>query len=200
MLYSVRGKLIAIESNAAVVECGGVGYMCQTTMNTLKAVKLNTEVTLYTYLNVREDAVDLFGFATKAELETFKNLISVSGVGPKAGLAVLSELSPEQVAMAIASDDLKTITRAQGIGKKIAQRIVLELKDKLEKAAKEDSSFAQAAQNSVNVSAGNVPKAIEALGVLGYSPSDVSPVLATLDSALPVEQLISLTLKQMGRQ
>lgn len=200
MLYSVRGKLIAIESNAAVVECGGVGYMCQTTMNTLKAIKLNTEVTLYTYLNVREDAVDLFGFATKAELETFKNLISVSGVGPKAGLAVLSELSPEQVAMAIASDDLKTITRAQGIGKKIAQRIVLELKDKLAKAAKEDSSFAQTAQNSVNVSTGNVPKAIEALGVLGYSPSDVSPVLATLDSALPVEQLISLTLKQMGRQ
>lgn len=200
MLYSVRGKLIAIESNAAVVECGGVGYMCQTTMNTLKAVKLNTEVTLYTYLNVREDAVDLFGFATKAELETFKNLISVSGVGPKAGLAVLSELSPEQVAMAIASDDLKTITRAQGIGKKIAQRIVLELKDKLAKAAKEDSSFAQVAQNSVNVSTGNVPKAIEALGVLGYSPSDVSPVLATLDSALPVERLISLTLKQMGRQ
>ena len=215
MLYSVRGKLIAIESNAAVVECGGVGYMCQTTMNTLKAVKLNTEVTLYTYLNVREDAVDLFGFATKAELETFKNLISVSGVGPKAGLAVLSELSPEQVAMAIAtcsglsseqvamaiaSDDLKTITRAQGIGKKIAQRIVLELKDKLAKAAKEDSPFAQAAQNSVNVSTGNVPKAIEALGVLGYSPSDVSSVLATLDSALPVEQLISLTLKQMGRQ
>nr|WP_296168260.1 Holliday junction branch migration protein RuvA [uncultured Ruminococcus sp.] len=200
MLYSVRGKLIAIESNAAVVECGGVGYMCQTTMNTLKAVKLNTEVMLYTYLNVREDAVDLFGFATKAELETFKNLISVSGVGPKAGLAVLSELSPEQVAMAIASDDLKTITRAQGIGKKIAQRIVLELKDKLAKAAKEDGSFAQAAQNSVNVSTGNVPKAIEALGVLGYSPSDVSPVLATLDSTLPVEQLISLTLKQMGRQ
>lgn len=200
MLYSVRGKLIAIESNAAVVECGGVGYMCQTTMNTLKAVKLNTEVTLYTYLNVREDAVDLFGFATKAELETFKNLISVSGVGPKAGLAVLSELSPEQVAMAIASDDLKTITRAQGIGKKIAQRIVLELKDKLAKAAKEDGSFAQAAQNSVNVSTGNVSKAIEALGVLGYSPSDVSPVLATLDSTLPVEQLISLTLKQMGRQ
>lgn len=200
MLYSVRGKLIAIESNAAVVECGGVGYMCQTTMNTLKAVKLNTEVTLYTYLNVREDAVDLFGFATKAELETFKNLISVSGVGPKAGLAVLSELSPEQVAMAIASDDLKTITRAQGIGKKIAQRIVLELKDKLAKAAKEDNSFAQAAQNSVNVSMGNVPKAIEALGVLGYSPSDVSPILATLDSTLPVEQLISLTLKQMGRQ
>ena len=200
MLYSVRGKLIAIESNAAVVECGGVGYMCQTTMNTLKAVKLNTEVTLYTYLNVREDADELFAYATKAELETFKNLISVSGVGPKAGLAVLSELSPEQVAMAIASDDLKTITRAQRLGKNIAQRFIIEIKDKLAKPAKDDSSYAQSAQNSVNVSAGNVPKAIEALGVLGYSPSDVSPVLATLDSALPVEQLISLTLKQMGRQ
>lgn len=136
MLYSVRGKLIAIESNAAVVECGGVGYMCQTTMNTLKAVKLNTEVTLYTYLNVREDAVDLFGFATKAELETFKNLISVSGVGPKAGLAVLSELSPEQVAMAIASDDLKTITRAQGIGKKLHRELFLNSRTSLQKRLK----------------------------------------------------------------
>ena len=201
MIYSVTGTLIHMDATTAVVECGGVGFKCLTTLNTLKQLgPAGGKVTLYTYLNVREDAVDLFGFATKAELETFKNLISVSGVGPKAGLAVLSELSPEQVAMAIASDDLKTITRAQGIGKKIAQRIVLELKDKLAKAAKEDSSFAQAAQNSVNVSTGNVPKAIEALGVLGYSPSDVSPVLATLDSALPVEQLISLTLKQMGRQ
>ena len=134
MLYSVRGKLIAIESNAAVVECGGVGYMCQTTMNTLKAVKLNTEVTLYTYLNVREDAVDLFGFATKAELETFKNLISVSGVGPKAGLAVLSELSPEQVAMAIASDDLKTITRAQA--KKLRRELFLNSRTSLQKRLK----------------------------------------------------------------
>ena len=136
MLYSVRGKLIAIESNAAVVECGGVGYMCQTTMNTLKAVKLNTEVTLYTYLNVREDAVDLFGFATKAELETFKNLISVSGVGPKAGLAVLSELSPEQVGMAIASDDLKTITRAKGIGKKLHRELFLNSRTSLQKRLK----------------------------------------------------------------
>ena len=97
MLYSVRGKLIAIESNAAVVECGGVGYMCQTTMNTLKAVKLNTEVTLYTYLNVREDAVDLFGFATKAELETFKNLISVSGVGPKQDLRFCRSSVPNRL-------------------------------------------------------------------------------------------------------
>ena len=200
MLYSVRGKLINTTTSSAVVECGGVGYLCQTTLNTLRSIKLNTEVTLYTYLNVREDSVDLFGFATKTELDTFKTLISVSGVGPKAGLAVLSELSPEQVAMAIATDDIKTITRAQGIGRKIAQRIILELKDKLAKAAKSDGSMSAVASGTVNAVTGNVPKAIEALGVLGYAPSDVSPVLASLDSSLPVEQLIAQTLKQMGRQ
>lgn len=198
MIYSVRGKLIFMTSSTAVVECGGVGYNCQTTINTLKTLKLNTEVMLYTYLNIREDAAELFGFATRTELDTFKTLISVSGVGPKAGLSILSELSPEQVAMAIASDDIKTITRAQGIGKKIAQRIVLELKDKLIKAYSDDS-LPVAATKAVNAVSGNIPKAIEALGVLGYTPADVSPVLSTLDSSLPVEQLIAQTLKQMGR-
>lgn len=195
MIYSVRGKLIHTENSAAVVECGGVGYLCQTTMNTLKTLKLNSEVTLYTYLNVREDAVDLFGFATKNELATFKTLISVSGVGPKAGLSVLSELTAEQVAMAIATDDIKTITRAQGIGKKIAQRIILELKDKLAKSEQTQSGNVQMPQTA----GGNVAKAIEALGVLGYTPADVSPVLANFDAGLPVEQLIAMTLKQMGR-
>ena len=200
MLYSVRGKLIHTTASGAVVECGGVGFDCQTTLNTLKTLKPGSEVTLFTYLNVREDAMELFGFATKTELETFKTLISVSGVGPKAGLAVLSELSPEQVAMAIATDDIKTITRAQGIGNKIAQRIVLELKDKLAKAVTNDSGFANISAGAAAAASGNIPKAIEALGVLGYTPADVSPVLATLDSNLPVEQLIALTLKQMGRQ
>ena len=195
MIYSVRGKLIHTENSAAVVECGGVGYLCQTTMNTLKTLKLNSEVTLYTYLNVREDAVDLFGFATQNELATFKTLISVSGVGPKAGLSVLSELTAEQVAMAIATDDIKTITRAQGIGKKIAQRIILELKDKLAKSEQTQSGNVQMPQTA----GGNVAKAIEALGVLVYTPADVSPVLANFDAGLPVEQLIAMTLKQMGR-
>ena len=195
MIYSVRGKLIHTENSAAVVECGGVGSLCQTTMNTLKTLKLNSEVTLYTYLNVREDAVDLFGFATQNELATFKTLISVSGVGPKAGLSVLSELTAEQVAMAIATDDIKTITRAQGIGKKIAQRIILELKDKLAKSEQTQSGNVQMPQTA----GGNVAKAIEALGVLGYTPADVSPVLANFDAGLPVEQLIAMTLKQMGR-
>ena len=195
MIYSVRGKLIHTENSAAVVECGGVGYLCQTTMNTLKTLKLNSEVTLYTYLNVREDAVDLFGFATQSELATFKTLISVSGVGPKAGLSILSELTAEQVAMAIATDDIKTITRAQGIGKKIAQRIILELKDKLAKSEQTQSGNVQMPQTA----GGNVAKAIEALGVLGYTPADVSPVLANFDAGLPVEQLIAMTLQQTGR-
>ena len=200
MIYSVRGKLIHTTTSSAVVECAGVGYNGQTTINTLKQIKIGTEVTLYTYLNVREDAMELFGFATATELETFKTLISVSGVGPKAGLAILSQLSPEQVAMAIATDDVKTITRAPGIGKKIAQRIILELKDKLAKAAVSDSGFSAVSGEAAAAVSGNVPKAIEALGVLGYTPADVSPVLATLDSSLPVEQLIAMTLRQMGRQ
>ena len=200
MLYSVRGKLIQTTATCAVVECGGVGFLCQTTLNTLKTLKPGSEVMLYTYLNVREDAMELFGFATKTELDTFKTLISVSGVGPKAGLALLSELSPEQVAMAIATDDVKTITRAQGIGKKIAQRIVLELKEKLAKAAATDSGVAAVSATAVSAAGGNVSKAIEALGVLGYTPAEVSPVLAQFDGNLPVEQLIAMTLRQMGRQ
>lgn len=200
MFYSVRGKLIHMDSSTAVVECGGVGYNCQTTMNTLKNLRLGDEVTLFTYLNVREDAMELFGFSAKTELDTFKTLIGVSGVGPKAGLAILSELSPEQVAMAIATDDIKTITRAQGVGKKIAQRIVLELKDKLAKSLSSEDSSLPSSSAAANAAMGNIPKAIEALGVLGYAPADVSGILATMDSALPVEQLIAQTLRQMGRQ
>ena len=201
MFYYVKGELVMTDPQSAVVDCGGVGYKLTVSMNTLSHLtETGKKVCLYTHLSVREDAVELFGFYDTDELSAFRLLISVSGVGPKAAMAILSLLSPEKFAVAVSSGDTKTLAKAQGIGAKTAARIVLELKDKLAKAAKEDSSFAQAAHNSVNVSTGNVPKAIEALGVLGYSPSDVSPVLATRDSALPVEQLISLTLKQMGRQ
>ena len=194
MIYSVRGKLIHTENSAAVVECGGVGYLCQTTMNTLKTLKLNSEVTLYTYLNVREDAVDLFGFATQNELATFKTLISVSGVGPKAGLSVLSELTAEQVAMAIATDDIKTITRAQGIGKKIAQRIILELKDKM---SKEDLSGIRI--NKVGACSGQkTSEALSALMVLGYSQQEVGAALKGVDvDTLPLEEIVRQALKKM---
>ena len=196
MYYSVRGNVIHIGQNIAVVECGGVGYKCQTTINTLKNLKLNTEAKLYTYLNVREDAMELFGFYTEEELSAFKTLIGVSGVGPKVGIAILSVLSPQQIALAIASDDLKSITMAPGVGKKLAQRIVLELKDKF-KINTNSESVIKGAKTTATV--GNIPKAIEALSVLGYTAADVSPFISTLDPNLPVEQLIGETLKLMGR-
>ena len=199
MIYSVRGTLILMEAGFAVVECGGVGYRVQTSISTQKQLKLNSEVMLYTHMNVREDAMELFGFATKSELNTFRMLIGITGVGPKVALAILSELSSEQIAMCVSAGDSKTLTRANGVGPKLAQRIVLELKDKLAKAvgSADGMPIPTAAAAAVQ---GNVPKAIEALGVLGYTPAEVSPVLATLDSSLPVEQLIAMTLRQMGRQ
>lgn len=196
MYYSVRGNVIHLSQNIAVVECGGVGYKCQTTINTLKNLKLNAEAKLYTYLNVREDAMELFGFYTEEELSAFKTLIGVSGVGPKVGIAILSVLSPQQIALAIASDDLKSITMAPGVGKKLAQRIVLELKDKF-KINTNSENVIKGAKTTAAV--GNIPKAIEALSVLGYTAADVSPFISTLDPNLPVEQLIGETLKLMGR-
>lgn len=196
MYYSVRGNVIHLGQNIAVVECGGVGYKCQTTINTLKNLKLNAEAKLYTYLNVREDAMELFGFYTEEELSAFKTLIGVSGVGPKVGIAILSVLSPQQIALAIASDDLKSITMAPGVGKKLAQRIVLELKDKF-KINTNSENVIKGAKTTATV--GNIPKAIEALSVLGYTAADVSPFISTLDPNLPVEQLIGETLKLMGR-
>lgn len=197
MIYSVKGTLIHIESGFAVVECGGIGYKINTTLTTQKQLKLNSTVTLFTYMNVREDAVELFGFYSKGELSTFKMLISISGVGPKVALAILSELSSEQIAISVSANDYKTLTRASGVGPKLAQRIVLELKDKI-KGITVDGSDGVIAKGSVIADTGNISKAVAALAVLGYSAADVTPVLSKLDPSLTVEQLISATLKQMG--
>lgn len=196
MLYRLRGSLIHIEPSFAVIECAGVGYKCYTTMNTQRSLPaIGKEAVLYTHMNVREDAVDLFGFSSLAELNCFKLLTSVSGVGPKVGLAILSVLSPEQVAVAVAAGDFKTLTMAQGVGNKLAQRVILELKDKLK--ALGGGEEVTAAAGVVNA-AGNAAEAMNALTVLGYTPSDVSPVVAKFDSSLPVEELIRLTLKAMA--
>ncbi len=196
MLYRLRGNLIHTEPSFAVIECAGVGYKCYTTMNTQRSLpSIGKEAILYTHMNVREDAVDLFGFSSLAELNCFKLLTSVSGVGPKVGLAILSVLLPEQVAVAVASGDFKTLTMAQGVGNKLAQRVVLELKDKLK--ALGGGEEVTAAAGVVNA-AGNAAEAMNALTVLGYTPSDVAPVVAKFDSSLPVEELIRLTLKAMA--
>lgn len=197
MIYSLRGNLIVMEPGVSVVECGGVGYKCQTSLNTQKSLKLNTEVTLFTYMSIREDACELFGFATKAELQCFKLLISISGVGPKVGIALLSDLTPEQITLAISAGDVKSLTRAQGVGPKLASRIILELKDKLKGLVSSDNGIE--VKGSVISDTGNIPKAVAALAVLGYTAADVTPVLSRLDPSLTVEQLIGETLKKMGR-
>ena len=196
MLYRLRGSLIHTEPSFAVIECAGVGYKCYTTMNTQRSLPaIGKEAVLYTHMNVREDAVDLFGFSSLAELNCFKLLTSVSGVGPKVGLAILSVLSPEQVAVAVAAGDFKTLTMAQGVGNKLAQRVILELKDKLKALGGGEEVTAAA---GVVTAAGNAAEAMNALTVLGYTPSDVAPVVAKFDSSLPVEELIRLTLKAMA--
>lgn len=197
MIYSVKGTVVHLESGFAVVECAGIGYKVQTTLTTQRQLKQGTTATLFTYMNVREDAVELFGFYTKGELSTFKLLISISGVGPKVALAILSELSSEQIALSVSAGDYKTLTRASGVGPKLAQRIVLELKDKI-KGVSTDSVDGVIQKGSVIADTGNIPKAVAALAVLGYSAADVTPVLSQLDPSLTVEQLIAATLKRMG--
>ncbi len=196
MFYSLKGLLVHIEPEFVVIDCGGVGYKCFVTMNTRKLLPgLNQEVMLYTLLNVREDSIDLFGFFSDQEMNCFKMLTSVSGVGAKVGLAILSVLSPEQVALAIASDDSKTLTLAQGVGNKLAQRIVLELKDKLKKVSLSSNNPSGIGVISAS---NNISQAIEALSVLGYSQNEVTPIVSKLDNNLPVEELIRLSLKTLA--
>lgn len=197
MIYSVKGTVVHLESGFAVVECAGIGYKVQTTLTTQRQLKQGASATLFTYMNVREDAVELFGFYSKGELSTFKLLISISGVGPKVALAILSELSSEQIALSVSAGDYKTLTRASGVGPKLAQRIVLELKDKI-KGVSTDSVDGVIQKGSVIADTGNIPKAVAALAVLGYNAADVTPVLSQLDPSLTVEQLIAATLKRMG--
>lgn len=198
MIYSVKGELVHKEPQLAVVECGGVGYACRTTYATLSAIgEVGSQVKLLTYMNVREDCVELFGFATSSELNCFKMLTSVSGVGPKAGLAILSDTTPERFALVVATGDAKSITKTKGIGPKLAQRIILELKDKI---VKQQQLIGTESGNDFTAvtSGGNTGEAISALVVLGYAQSDAATVVAKLDPSLPVEQMIKEGLKKLA--
>ncbi len=201
MFYSITGRVVHRDTQSVAVETGGVAFQCSTTLSTLKTIgEKGSTATLYTYLNVREDALDLFGFATEQELECFKLLISVSGVGPKAALSILSELTPDKLALCLATGDSKSITRAQGVGPKLAQRVVLELKDKLAKGLElpADSPEIQAA--GLAAADGNAAEAVSALTMLGYSQSEAAMAVSKLDGDLPVEALIKQALKQLARQ
>lgn len=198
MIYSVRGKLIHKEPNLAVVECNGVGYACRTTLSTLSRLgSVGSEAFLLTYLYVREDNVELFGFATEQELNCFKMLITVSGVGPKAGLAILSDTTPESFALNVATGDYKAFTKTKGVGPKLAQRVVLELKDKI---SKEQLAVGGGEQPdfSAALGQGNISEAVAALVVLGYSQTEAASAVAKLDPNLSVEELIKNALKKIA--
>ncbi len=204
MFYYLQGKLAYTEPNLAVVDVGGVGYkltVSGTTYSALPRTSAEPTVKLYTHMAVREDEVELFGFYSNEELSAFKLLITVSGVGPKAAMAILTLLTPERFALAVCSEDTKTLSKASGIGAKTAARIVLELKDKMSKEAPAimqsggDAGIAPAAG-----SAGKLSEAIDALTVLGYSRQEAMSAIRGLDTdKLPLEEIIRLSLKKLMR-
>lgn len=199
MIYNVRGTLTYTDINYAVVECGGVGFKCFVSMTTLKELPpLGKEANLYTYLAVREDAMDLFGFATQQELDAFKLLITVSGVGPKAAMAVLSVLPPDRLSIAVSSGDVKSIQSAQGVGKKTAERIVLELKDKMLGIAPSNAAAVQSIQAVASNS--DAQEAVEVLVSLGFNQSDAATVVGAMDKGLSVDDMIRRGLKQLSSQ
>ena len=199
MFYYVNGTVAEIGPNLAVIDCGGVGYACAATNYTLSQLRKGETAKLYTYLNIREDAVDLFGFYSQSELNTFKMLLGVSGVGPKAALSILSSTTPENLAMSVVMGDEKALMAANGIGKKIAQRIILELKDKL---AKDPGSFASSEKGAAPMVLQNnkAGEATAALAVLGYSTPEINAALKGIDiEALSLEEIIRQALKRMVR-
>ncbi|MBQ1805685.1 MAG: Holliday junction branch migration protein RuvA [Oscillospiraceae bacterium] len=195
MFYYLDGTVAHVEPYLAVIDCGGVGYACKTTSTTISKLQKGQRGKLYTYLNVGEDVFDLYGFATQGELGSFKQLLGVSGVGPKAALAILSVTTPESLAMAIITGDEKALTRAPGIGKKIAQRIILELKDKV---AKEQQSIGLPGAAVGVATGGKAVEAAAALGVLGYGNAEISEALRGIDvENLTLEEIIRQSLRKM---
>ena len=195
MIYSLKGKITVKEMNFVVIECAGVGYGCKTSYNTVsKLGETGSEATLYTHLVIREDNIELFGFATLQELNCFKLLISVSGVGGKAGISILSDITPENFAFLVASGDSKAFTKTKGIGAKTAQRIVLELKDKIESFDGMAVNPAVSA-NSPAVNNSAVSEAMEALMVLGYSQEEIAPLIRKCDPNLSTQEIIKESLR-----
>jgi len=201
VFYYLNGIVAEVQPHLAVIDCGGVGYACATTGHTLAGLKKGEKAKLYTHFHVAENAFGLYGFGSLAELGSFKLLIGVSGVGPKAALAILSVSTPETLTMSVITGDEKALTAAPGIGKKIAQRIILELKDKMSKESAANG-FALGTGGGT-VSADLTSKTMEAaaaLSVLGYSTAETAAALKGVDTQnLPLEEIIRACLKKMAR-
>lgn len=196
MFYHLEGVVTDIDYNLAVIDCGGVGYAVNTTSNTLSRLKLNEGAKLYISECIKEDAFDLYGFYTLSEKRCFEMMLTVSGIGPKAAQAILSSCTPEALAMAVMNGDEKAITAAPGVGKKIAQRLILELKDKLGKEAGTTAASMPAAIAPAMRGARN--DAVTALMVLGYSAAEINSAIGSLDvSGMSTEQIVKLALKNL---
>lgn len=199
MIYCLTGKVLKKTLDTVVISCAGVGYLAQVPLSTAEALPApGKEATLYTVMAVSENDVSLYGFATEDQRACFKMLTGVSGVGPKAALAILSVMSPEKVALAASSGDHKAFTAANGVGPKLAQRIALELKDKVGKGLAAGTGFGG------NVAAAPAPQsapaqAVAALVSLGYSTSDAAAAVARVDDTLPVQDIIKIALRGLSR-
>lgn len=197
MIYSVNGEVTHLEQNIIVVECGGIGFECRSTASAVSRASIGEKIKLYTYMNVREDAMELYGFVDESELNCFKMLICVSGVGCKVAVDILSSLSPQEFALAVVNEDAKTITRVKGIGNKMAQRIILELKDRLKK----NNSFETSDIPRINLgsAAGNAfSEALTALMVLGFTNAQAQKALDGLSAELTVQELVKEGLKRLS--
>ena len=200
MIYCLTGKIVKKSMNAVVLSCGGVGYYAQCPASVAGALPgVGKEATIYTVMSITENDVSLYGFATEQQQACFEMLTAVSGVGPKVGLAILSVMEPDRVALAISAGDHKAFKAASGVGPKLAQRIVLELKDKVAKGFVDSISLEDVAGASADTQASQgSSQAIAALVSLGYSQSEAALAVSKIDAALPVEEIIKLALRSMA--
>lgn len=201
MYAYIFGKFVSRGNDYIIIEAGGIGYKVYTSLSTIEAAgQPGQEFKAYTYLYIREDIMSLYGFATQEELKTFELLLTVSGVGPKAALALLSTLSPSKFSLAVITDDVKTLTRAQGIGAKTAQRIILELKDKIKKEQLAFSGSEKFEKESTSSNGNRLSEAVSALMVLGYTAAEASRAVASVYSdELDLETIIKNSLKGLVR-
>ena len=200
MFYYLRGTVEELAPNLVVLDCGGIGYGLNATANTVSRLKTGETVKLYVCEMIGETNFDLYGFCDKSEKRSFEMLVSVSGIGPKAALSILSYNSPESLALSVMNNDIKALTVAPGVGKKIAQRVILELKDKISKELSVDSETLPMMTAPAGGENSQVGDALTALGVLGYSSAEVAPVLKQMDLAgMSAEQIIKAVLKHMVR-
>ena len=202
MFYYIKGELVMTDSQTAVIDCNGIGYKLTVSTNTLSHLtRIGEKVCLYTHFHIREDALDLLGFYSEAELSAFKLLISVSGIGPKAAMAILSIMSPEKFALSVSSGDAKSIAKAQGVGAKTAARVVLELKDKISKTfgaelmgVSDDNGESEIEFSPM----GSAEEAVTALMVLGYTRQEAKAALKGVDPLLSLEEMITAALRKMS--